>query len=260
MPRFRMLLEYDGAPFVGWQVQKTGSSVQGCLEEALGGLFGKPVRVTGAGRTDAGVHALGQVAAFDAPARHAPETLRRALNAKTPPEIRVLRLLPAPDSFHPRYDARAKVYVYLIARGDRPSPFLSRIAWHVPAGLNTGAMRRGLAHLCGRHDFTSFRAAGCGARHPVRTLRSLRITTQRRASFLGLRVQDPIIRIRVEGDAFLRHMVRNIAGLAVDLGLGRIRPAEIPGILAARDRTRLGRTAPAHGLFLESVRYDGISW
>lgn len=251
-----MLVQYDGTPFVGWQVQPNGVSVQGVLQEALLRITGSVCPVRGASRTDSGVHALYQVAAFEAATGLNGETLKRALNACTPREIVVLAVEETDAPFHPRYDARGKRYAYLVSTGAMPSPFLRRITWHVPYELDLFAMRSGLDVLIGRHDFSSFRASGCGAKHPVRTVTRVSVDRVDRAEFIGITLPVPVIRIRVEADAFLRYMVRNMVGLAVDLGRGRVSPVATAELLALRDRRCLGQTAPAQGLFLEEIFFE----
>jgi len=250
-----MLLQYDGTPFVGWQVQPNGVSVQGSLQEALERITGKACRITGASRTDAGVHALYQVAAFTTDTGLDGKTLVRALNAHTPREIIIRAVEETEASFHPRYAARGKRYAYLLSTG-AASPFFRGMAWHLPFDLDLSAMRTGLAALIGRHDFSSFRASGCGAKHPIRTVTRISVDRIGDPEIMGLAVSVPVVRIRVEADAFLRYMVRNIVGLAVDMGRGRTDPDLAGELLASGDRCRLGQTAPARGLFLEKIFFD----
>lgn len=241
---FRLLLEYDGAGFEGWQLQPGGRrTVQGCLEATLEGLVGHPVRVRGAGRTDAGVHARGQVAAARLATRLGPAELHRALDALLPPDLAVRELAPAADGFDPRRAARGKLYRYRVWNGRWRSP-LRAAAWHhVPRPLDLAAMERAARDLRGRHDFASFRAAGSSVRTSVRSLRRLDL-----AGHAGDELE-----LWFEGDGFLRHMVRNLVGTLLQVGLGR-RPADgMPGLLAARDRSRAGPTAPARGLCLMRV-------
>lgn len=250
-----MLLEYDGSAYAGWQIQPNGPSVQGELEQALSRISGDRVKVIGAGRTDAGVHALGQVAAFRTGSRLEPGVLMRALNAGTPSDIRVLALERAPDDFHPRFSAKGKRYVYFIQNQPFSSVFLGPWAWRVPAHLDLSAMRKALSGLIGRHDFSCFRASGCASKSPIRTISKAEVELIDNPDFFGFKLDVPLIRILVEGDGFLRHMVRNIAGLAVEVGRGRTAPGDVDAIRRSGDRRLSGPTAPAHGLFLESVIY-----
>lgn len=243
----KLTLQYDGTHYVGWQRQTEGTSIQGLLEAALQPLAGAPVTVHGAGRTDAGVHALGQVASVTMATTLDGGTLVRALNAVLPPDVRVTAVEDAPAEFHARFSATGKVYEYRIVNAPVVSPFIQRYAWHVIPPLDVGAMRQASAALVGRHDFASFQAAGSSTHTSVRTLRRLEFVA-------GGGPDTPTV-MRVEGDGFLRHMVRTIAGTLVEVGLGRRLPDAAASILAARDRTVAGPTAPAHGLFLVRVLY-----
>ena len=239
-----LLLAYDGAAYHGWQVQADIGTVQGTVGDALRPLVGATVLPVGASRTDAGVHALGQVASFVSPRPLAPSVVRDALNATLPRDVRVLAARAVPEGFDARRSARLKSYGYLIAEGAVHSPFLRGYAWHVPRPLDVGAMRAALTTLRGTHDFSAFQAAAGRDRDPVCTILAARLV--RRGALLG---------VVVSADAFLHHMVRNIVGTIVEVGLGRRRPKWVVEVLAGRDRRRAGATAPAHGLFLLSVRY-----
>jgi tRNA pseudouridine38-40 synthase len=246
LPRkLKLTLEYDGTAYRGWQVQAEGATIQGVLEEKLEVITGTPVRVTGAGRTDSGVHALAQVASFETRSEIAPEQLVRALNALLPPDIAAQEAeLVGPD-FDARRSARGKIYHYQIWNAERRSAFHGRYAWRLRRPLQQGAMRAAAAHLLGEHDFSAFRAADCPAKHPVRTVRRIEITE----------LQAPLVRIEIEATAFLKHMVRNIVGTLVEVGKGKRTPDDVARVLAGRDRTQAGPTAPAHGLFLVRVHY-----
>ncbi len=243
----KLTVQYDGTDHVGWQRQAEGSSIQGALEDALADFEGKPVTVNGAGRTDAGVHALAQVASVRVHAAHDVESIQRGLNAVLPSSIRVARVEDALPAFHARFDAAAKTYEYRIVNAPFVSPFLSRYAWHVPRPLDLEAMMRAGEALVGRHDFAAFQGTGSDVPHSVRTVESIEWQE-------GRRPDDPLV-LAITADGFLRHMVRSIAGTLVDIGLGRWRHAEAGEILASRERARAGRTAPPHGLFLRDVRY-----
>ena len=249
MSTFKLTLAYEGTGFVGWQRQATGRSVQALVEEALSRLEGAPVAVVGAGRTDAGVHALGQVAGVTLTPRFEAGVLRRALNATLPPDVRVLAVEPAPDDFHARSAARAKTYRYRLVCGPVLSPFDRRVAWHVPGPLDAGEMGRAARALEGRHDFAAFQSVGSDVRTTVRSLLRSTLT----ASVRDEETRDLVY--EVTGDGFLRHMVRAIVGTLVDVGVGRLGAADVPGILASCDRRRAGATAPARGLCLISVSY-----
>ncbi len=247
MRTLKLTLQYDGTDFVGWQRQAAGVSIQGLLEEALERFEGTRVTVHGAGRTDAGVHALGQVASAILAAAIDTPTLARALNAILPPAIRVLAIDDMPDTFHARFSAAGKVYEYRIVNAPIVSPFLQRYAWHVIPPLDLDAMREGAAALVGAHDFAAFQGAGSAVATTERVVRA--IEWEDGGGY------DLPVTVRIAGDGFLRHMVRNIVGTLVDVGLGRWTPARVGAVLASRDRGEAGPTAPPQGLFLVRVRY-----
>ena len=251
-------IAYDGTGLVGWQRQAEGVSVQGLLEEALRPLEDGRVAVTGAGRTDAGVHALGQRASFELRRQVPADVLCRALNARLPPQVRVLAAEARARGFNARFDARRKTYRYLIDAGPVADPFDARWAWHVPRRLEVDTMQAALAEILGTHDFAAFRSAGSDVETTVRTVTgaSCRLaaagTGTAATPMLPL---NPRIAIEVSGDGFLRHMVRAIVGTIVEIGQ-RQRPADDLGrVLASRDRRRAGATAPAQGLCLVDVSY-----
>lgn len=255
MKKIKLLIQYDGTAYAGWQVQKNQRSVQGILEDALFRITGENLRVTGASRTDAGVHALGQVAAFTTLSKLEPAVFLRALNARLPDDTRVLEAGEAAADFHPRYNALHKTYTYLIAGSGDCSLFLSRYAWVVPFRLDFGAMEEAAGHLTGTRDFSSFRASGCSARNPVRSVTALEITRTPSSPFLSFSCSTPCIRVTIRAQAFLRHMVRNIVGTLVEVGRGKMVPVMMKEILEKRNRQAAGKTAPACGLFLEKIEY-----
>ena len=241
---WRLVLAYDGTGFHGWQVQPDAVTVQGALLAAARRLFEGDVRVVGASRTDAGVHALGQTVALTAEGEHPAATVQTALNAYLPREIRVVAAAEAPLGFDARRAARGKRYLYLIDNAAIPSPLLLRWAWHVPGALDLGAMRAALAALRGAHDFSAFCAAPGRDVAPTCRVRGLHVV--RRKS---------VVAIVIAADRFLHHMVRNIVGSAVEVGRGAEPSAWLAAVLAGRDRTKAGPTAPAHGLVLLRVLY-----
>lgn len=249
MRRLRLDLEYEGTRYHGWQVQPNASTVQECVERALGAVLNEPCRVVGAGRTDAGVHALGQVAHFETTRAIPASALLRALNSLLPADIAVREVREVPDSFHARKSAVRKRYVYWIWNDPRKSALWDRFCWHVPVSLDPAAMGEAAAHLAGRHDFSSFQASDCKSRdNPVRVIELIRVEP----------MEGSFLRIAVEASSFLRHMVRNLVGTLVEVGSGKIGADDVRFILEARDRRRAGRTAPGRGLFLEWVRYEGF--
>jgi tRNA pseudouridine38-40 synthase len=245
MPRYRVTLEYDGGPFAGWQRQENGPSVQAALERAIFKLSGEEVTVTGAGRTDAGVHALGQVAHFDLEKMFAGDTLRDALNYHLRPDpVAVLEGQVAASDFHARFSATARLYHYRIVTRRAPLALDRGRAWHIMRNLDADAMHEGARHLVGKHDFTTFRAAECQAQSPVKTLDSLSV---RRAG--------EEIHIEAKARSFLHHQMRSIAGSLKLVGEGKWRPRDVAAALAARDRSRCGPVAPPEGLYLVRVEY-----
>ena len=242
--QYKLLLEYDGTDYHGWQLQQNAATLQGRLEAVLGKLLNEPVRVRAAGRTDAGVHALGQVVAFRTTHQRDLLTLQRGLNALLPSDMAVKRLESTTETFNPRRDAKSRVYRYQIWNQPSRSAIWARYSWHVPIGLNIQAMDEAAGLLIGRHDFSSFQGADAIEHDPWRTV--LHSTVHQADEFL---VYD------VEARSFLRHMVRNIVGTLFDVGRGALSVEDFGRIFAAQDRTRAGRNAPPQGLFLVEVRY-----
>jgi len=244
LPRYKLVIEYDGSPFVGWQRQDNGPSVQAALELAAERLCGDATRVRGAGRTDAGVHAAGQVAHLDFLRDWPTDTVRDALNAHMRPDpVAVLSAERVSDDFDARHSATARHYCYRMVNR-RPPPALDRLAWHVPAPLDEAAMNEGAARLLGRHDFTTFRAAQCQAASPVRTLDGL-----------SVRREGHVVTVEASARSFLHNQVRSMVGTLMEVGLGRWTPGEVSAALAARARSACGPVAPAHGLILTRVDY-----
>jgi tRNA pseudouridine38-40 synthase len=240
----KLTIEYDGTNYHGWQIQPAGETIQSVLEKALATFFGNPIRVSGSGRTDAGVHALGQVANFFCDQEPDLHRVRRGLNALTPEDISIKEVAIVPDSFDARREGRSRVYEYRILNRPIPSPFHLNRAWHVHERLNVASMRQAICCLQGEHDFSTFQAAGCDAIHPVRKIYRT-----------SLDQQDELLVFTVEATAFLRHMVRNIMGTLVEVGRQQRTPESFAELLRVRDRTKAGPTAPAHGLFLKEVKY-----
>lgn len=245
MATYKLTLEYDGTDFAGWQRQADQPTVQGVLEQALSTLTQQPTPVVGAGRTDAGVHALGQVASFRSEKPLAPHEWMRGLNALMPDRICVRSVDAVSDDFHARYSAKGKLYAYLLLnRPGRTALDRDRV-WHVPRPLDRRAMREAAALLIGTHDCSSFKGAQSDTENPVCTIRQL-----------SLEADGERLRIEVYADRFLKQMVRAMVGTLVEVGLGRRPPTAMTMALAARDRTAAGRTAPPHGLYLVRVDYD----
>jgi tRNA pseudouridine38-40 synthase len=242
--RVRLTIEYDGTGYSGWQLQSGQDTIQARLEAALDKLFGHKVRIHGAGRTDAGVHALGQVAAFDALRHFDPIDLRRALNAMLPADIAVREAVEVPSRFDPRRDAYLRVYEYRILNRDLRSAFEYRYAWHVREALDLDAMRAGARRFLGDHDFAAFRTLGTETKSTVRRIY---------VSQWEQRVD--LLLYRVEGSSFLRHMVRAMVAAMVEIGRHRMSVDALQDLLGGGDRTQAPAAAPASGLFLIEVRY-----
>jgi tRNA pseudouridine38-40 synthase len=245
MPRYCITLEYDGTPFIGWQVQANGLSVQGRLSEAIARFSGETAMPSGAGRTDAGVHALGQVAHFDLARAWPTDTVRDAVNFHLKPEPIVVRdCAVVPDSFDARFSATARHYRYRILARKAPSALDSDRVWWVPQPMNAALMVAAAQALVGRHDFTTFRAAGCQSRSPVKTLDRLTVTA----------VGEEIV-IEASARSFLHNQVRSMVGSLKLVGEGKWSAADLAAALAARDRAACGPVAPARGLYLVRVDY-----
>jgi tRNA pseudouridine38-40 synthase len=244
-----LTLAYDGTNFAGWQVQPDQPTVQGVVEAAWRQITQEDVRVSAAGRTDAGVHALGQVAGVSTDTRLSNDDLLRALNAVLPEEVAVVAIDDAPPGFHATRDARGKTYRYHIHNGRVPSVFDRHYAWYYPQPLDAAAMHAAAQSLLGRHDFSSFETAGSERPDSIRTIREL--TVERGTGDLSNRLT-----IEVRGDGFLYNMVRTIVGTLVEVGKGARSVAWPAEVLAACDRRQAGPTAPPQGLFLVRVEYD----
>lgn len=252
MPSYALLLEYDGAPFIGWQRQAEGLSVQQVLEDAAAHLnAGEAPAIVAAGRTDAGVHAEGQVAQVTIAADLPPERVREALNFHTRPHpVAVLGAAIVPPGWSARFSASGRAYRYrILNRRARPALDLGRV-WHVQRPLDAAAMHEAAQRLLGKHDFSAFRAAACQAKSPLRTLDRLDVA----------RLGDEVV-VTAEARSFLHHQVRNMVGTLAEVGLGKRPPSWPRGVLDGRDRTRAGQTAPPEGLVLTGVRYTPpIDW
>jgi tRNA pseudouridine38-40 synthase len=246
----KLTLAYDGTNYVGWQRQINGLSVQQLVEESLAPMEpgGRPPTVVGAGRTDAGVHALGQVASVNLASDESASTVQRAMNSRLPADIRVIGAIEAPLGFHAQFHALAKCYRYRIVTTPVLSPFDRWFTWHHPLRYDVDAMRRGAAAFIGRHDFFSFQARGAFIRETTRTL-----------TRVDVRDLGGEIVIDVEGDGFLRQMVRTMVGTLVEVGRGAQAPEWVTDVIAARDRQAAGPTAPAAGLTLVSVKFSADS-
>jgi tRNA pseudouridine38-40 synthase len=245
MPRFKLTIEYDGTPFVGWQIQDNGPSVQGLITDAVRAFAGETITVRGAGRTDAGVHALAQVAHLDLTQIWDSATVRDAINAHLRPHpIAVLAAEQVADTFDARFSAVRRRYVYRIVNRRADLALERNRAWRVARDLDAAAMQEAGQQLTGKHDFTTFRAAECQAKSPIKTLDSLNV--ERRGDEL---------RVAAAARSFLHHQVRSMVGSLVRVGEGQWSADDLAAALAARDRSACGPVAPAHGLYLVAVGY-----
>jgi len=240
----RFTLEYDGEKYSGWQLQSGQDSVQARIEAALAQVLGEKIRVYGAGRTDAGVHARGQVASAKLPRAFETAELKRALNALLPPDIAVLDAAEAPVDFDPRRAARSRLYEYRVLNRPCRSAFEYRYAWLVPKALDLGAMNAAAGQFIGEHDFAGFRTLGSDEK-----------TTVRRIHASEWRADGALLTYRVEATAFLRHMVRTMVAVMVEVGRGKLAPGQVSELLLSSDRALAAAPAPACGLFLLAVRY-----
>lgn len=240
----RLLVEFDGSDFVGWQLQSQGRSVQGELEAALERVLGEPVRVHSSGRTDAGVHARGMVVHFLSSRNLPLAAYREGVNQHLPPEIAVREAVEAEEGFHARFSARGKWYRYTLYVGKIRSPLERRTSWHLRSSLDFVAMAEAAALFVGEHDFGAFRTSGCDAK-----------TTRRQIYSLELTHQGTLVHIDVKGSGFLRNMVRLMVGTLVEVGLGKRPPGDVALLLEAGERSRAGITAPPQGLCLMEVWY-----
>ncbi len=241
----RLTLAYDGTRYHGWQVQRNRVTLQGIIEDKIRMMVGEPVRIIASGRTDARVHALNQVCNFITRSRLGPETLKRGLNSLLPEDIFVRDADFVSLGFHARYSAKSKTYEYRILNRREPDLFRRNYLWHIPGPLDREEMERCLSILVGRHDFSSFRSSGSGNIDPIRTVM--------RSELHG--PEGGLLRLTIEADGFLRHMVRNVVGTVAEVGLGRKDFEEFREIFRSKDRRLAGIKAPPQGLFLMDVRY-----
>ena len=241
----KLLIEYDGTNYQGWQVQPKGRTIQGILEEKLGLLTGQPVQLFGSGRTDSGVHALGQVAHFKTQSQMDIRTIQKALNSLLPHDIVIQKAEEVGEGFHARKHSKSKIYEYRILNRILRSTFHRGYVWHIPQKLNLTEMKKATQSLIGEHDFSAFRTVGSPTRTTVR--RVIRAEWKRG--------RDGLIRFEIEANGFLKQMVRSIIGTLVEVGKGRMKAEDLRKILNSKDRKEAGPTAPAQGLFLKKVKY-----
>jgi tRNA pseudouridine38-40 synthase len=241
----KITIEYDGTDYHGWQRQANDRTIQGEIEKALMTMTGNKITLTGAGRTDAGVHAFGQVANFLCHTGLDPHVFQKGLNSLLPKDIVITRCTQVSVKFHARYDVKSKSYHYRILNRELPAAIFRRYAWHIRKRLNLDAMSGSLCYIIGTHDFKAFEGTGSPRANTVRSV--MHADLEKR--------NDGYLVFKIQGNGFLRFMVRNIVGTLVDVGLGKMMPGDINRILVSKDRNLAGITAPAHGLFLMNVNY-----
>jgi tRNA pseudouridine38-40 synthase len=245
MRTIKLTIQFDGTLYHGWQTQSRERSVQSTIRDALSLMFNKAVVLHGSGRTDAGVHALGQVAHFKTESNMSLSSILRGLNSMLPDDIVITAADEADEDFNARFSAVSRVYWYFIWNAPTPSPFFARYSWYVNKPLDLAAMKQASRHLVGEHDFSSFHFRAKDGANPVREIKKISLRQTRKS----------LILIEIEAGSFLRNMVRIIVGTLVQVGRGRLEPDTIAGILQQRDRRCAGPTVPAHGLFLRRVKY-----
>jgi len=245
MPNFKITIEYDGSAYHGWQRQAADRTIQGEIENALMTMTGNSITVTGSGRTDAGVHALNQAANFRCATSLTPENFLKGLNSLLPEDIVITSCKVVPEEFHAQYDVKSKVYDYRILNRLLPAAISRQYAWHIRKKLDLSAMQEALCCILGSHDFKAFEGSGSPRVSTVRCILNADL----------VKTDNDYLVLKIEGDGFLKFMVRNIVGTLVDVGLGKITPDDFKQILISKDRNLAGITAPAHGLFLIEVKY-----
>jgi len=245
MLNFKITVEYDGSDYHGWQRQAADRTIQGEIENALMTMTANSITVIGSGRTDAGVHALNQAANFRCATLLTPEAFLKGLNSLLPEDIIITSCRVVPEKFHARYDVKSKVYEYRILNRLLPAAISRKYAWHIRKKLDICAMQEVLRCVIGSHDFKAFEGTGSPRASTVRCILNAELT----------KTENDYLVLRIEGDGFLKFMVRNIVGTLVDVGLGKITPDDFKQILVSKDRNLAGITAPAHGLFLMEVKY-----
>lgn len=245
MKNIKLTIEYDGTKYHGWQIQSNVTTVQGVVMRAIHGLTGEKINLIGCSRTDVGVHAFGQVANFTTESGIPPDRFSYALNRMLPEDIVIKNSEEVSGDFHSRYCAKGKTYKYLFYNSTFPSAILRNRAYHVSHELNVEAMKQSAHHFLGTHDFSAFRASGSDAKTSERTITELLLSENK-----------DTVEMTITGDGFLYNMVRIIAGTLTEVGAGKLKPADIPGIIESRDRRSAGRTAPSHGLYLVCIHYN----
>ena len=242
---FKLVIEYDGTAYCGWQRQKNDPTIQEAIETVISNMTQQKITLNGSGRTDAGVHAYGQVANFSCETQLTADVFQKGLNGLLPDDIVIRACEPVSEAFHARYDAKSKTYRYRIFNQPIPAALYRQYAWHIKKTLNMESMQEALTGIVGTQDFKAFEGTGSPRAHTVRTVMKAQLTGE-----------QGFVVLKIKADGFLKFMVRNIMGTLVDIGLGKRTPGDIETILASKDRNQASATAPPHGLFLMSVDYE----
>jgi len=250
MKKIKLLIQYDGTSYYGWQKQPDKPTIQASIEKALEELTSRRTNLTASGRTDRGVHAIGQVAVFKTSSRLTPEEFKKALNSLLPPDIRILKAEDVPLDFNARLHAKKKRYIYLVNRADVQSPFLYRYTYHYWGPLNLQNIKKACKDIVGTKDFKGFQSTGSSVKNTIRTMYEVNVKEISEFSFLAFTFKGPLIVFMFEADGFLKQMVRNIVGTLLEIGKGTMPVEHIRKIFQAGDRKLAGPTVPAHGLFL----------
>lgn len=254
MVRIKLTIQYDGTNYLGWQRQKKGQTIQAKIEETLGKIFKREIKIRGAGRTDAGVHALGQVATFNWDINFPINKLKKAMNALLPSDIRITDIEEAEQNFHPQYSVKKKSYLYYVCYGEDCNPFLQRYVWHYERRLNLYLMEEAKELFLGTKDFTPF-SGSTEVKDKIRTVYDLTIEHSEELYFLDMNIKGSFVKFRIEADGFLKYMVRNIVGSLVEVGRGGLTKRAIEEAIKNGRRPNPLRTAPPQGLFLEKIIY-----
>ncbi|GAQ95217.1 tRNA pseudouridine38-40 synthase [Thermodesulfovibrio aggregans] len=254
MAHIKMIIQYDGTNYFGWQSQKKGQTIQGKIEEILYKILKKPIKIRGAGRTDAGVHALAQVASFKADLKISLSVLKKVLNSLLPKDIRIINLEEVDDHFHPQYSVKRKSYIYYLCIDEECSCFIQRYVWHYPRKLNLDLIDEALSLFKGTKDFTAF-SGSTDVKNRVRTVYDFTMQKLDSLSFMDMQINGSFIKFRIEADGFLRYMVRNIVGCIVEVGREKLSIDAIRKAFNSGERPSSMQTAPPHGLFLEEIYY-----
>ena len=245
MRNIKLLIEYDGTNYHGWQIQPNATSIQETIENRLQKITQEEIRLIAAGRTDAGVHAIEQVANFSTKSRLDINNIQRGLNSLLPPDIAIKEISEAEQDFHARYSAKSKIYRYVILNRRFPSPLYRNFSWFIPFNFNIEEMKKAAQYLLGKHDFSSFKASRCNSHNPIREVYGISVDKDTKGFII----------FEIEANAFLKQMVRNIVGTLTDVGKEKMGAVEFEEILRAKDRKKAGITAPPQGLFLVKIKY-----